>query len=111
MRFRWMITVWIGRTSRWEEEISEEEEGMEDEMVLDEDDEEDEEMEEWEVREVKRGRRRNSNILLCFSPTDCWVTAGCTSRSATRTHVDLCTGPRGRRIPKYLQQYTSCIRF
>ena len=105
-----MITVWIGRTSRWEEEISEEEEGMEDEMVLDEEDEEDDEMEEWEVREVKRGRRRNSNILLCFSPTD-WVTAGCTSRSATRTHVDLCTGPRGRRIPKYLQQYTSYIRF
>ena len=64
IRFRWMITVWIGRTSRWDEEMSEEE-GVECELTFeaDEEEEEEEEMEEWEVREEKRGRRRNSNIL------------------------------------------------
>ena len=64
IRFRWMITVWIGRTSRWDEEMSEEEGVDFWEPTFDEDEEEEEEeMEEWEVREEKMGRRRNSNIL------------------------------------------------
>ena len=65
IRFRWMITVWIGRTSRWDEEMSEEEGVDFWELTFDEEDEEEEEeeMEECEVREERMGRRRNSNIL------------------------------------------------
>ena len=64
IRFRWMITVWIGRTSRWDEEMSEEEGVDFWELTFDEEEEEEEEeMEEWEVREERMGRRRNSNIL------------------------------------------------
>ena len=62
IKFLWMITVWIGRTSRWEEEISEEDE-VDDELPFDEEEEDEEDMEVRDVREVKRGRRRNSNIL------------------------------------------------
>ena len=64
IKFLWMITVWIGRTSRWEEEMREEDE-VDDELPFDEDEEEEDEedMEVRDVREVKRGRRRNSNIL------------------------------------------------
>ena len=62
IKFLWMITVWIGRTSRWEEEMREEDE-VDDELPFDEEEEDEEDMEVRDVREVKRGRRRNSNIL------------------------------------------------
>ena len=97
IRFRWMITVWIGRTSRWDEEMrEEEEEGVEWEMTFDEEEEEEEEEEMEEVREEKIGRRRNSNILRQLLILHHWLAsppltgrAGCTRVSATRTHVDL----------------------
>ena len=45
IRFRWMITVWIGRTSRWEDEMREEE-GVDfwEELTFEEEEEEEEEM-------------------------------------------------------------------